>query len=687
MGMQPMLERPRLIGALQRSPQRVAIVGPAGCGKSTLIEQWARYDNAIAVVSVTEAGPDCDRLAAAVAGELALRTPSPPSTGAGAADASWADALATHVADRRVALVVDDADRMSPAQREWFDAVLRRWPQACRLVLCGQTRPPGISARMVADGRAAVLSAHELAFDADEVLQFARLHGIELERAAAEALTRRCGGWPIGISAALRRARGRAGDDAAAAVLDELLDGVPPATQRILEQLAVLAPVRVDTAAAATGARRVADLVDQAVRAGLPMVYLDREHQTVRFDALLADHLAGRLARYDARAATALHRRAAAEAEQAGHLADAFRWLHVQGDLGLKAEFVYRWAGRLAARGNGRLAASWLDTFTVEDARHNPLIALAIAEVHPQDRRDGDVEFWLRIADRPGWGPLPDGLADAAVAVEQLRIGYGTVRARPTLPPGGARTPMQISALLAHAWNQYAHGEATAAVGTLRDVAPATRGLFLLEALRLVVLALIHAERDELTDGRTVLDAARQAVASAGATEHPRTFHVDALAALYAARAGDTAQALRFAEVTCRKLAASPYQPPDRRLRTMILLCDVYLTCNVRHRARATFGEAQSLVAAAGSVPHIRTLVDAMAERLDAEAPEQSDLTGAELRVLGLLPTHLTVPRMATQLYVAPSTVRGHLKSIYVKLGVHDRATAVERAMSLGLLA
>lgn len=696
MGMQPMLERPRLIGALQRAPQRVAIVGPAGAGKTTLVEQWARYDTSIAVVPVGEIGPEGAPFVAAVVrslssavGGVTLADTMPLETAA-AAEPVWEVALCDLLraaAGRRVVLVVDDADRMSAEQRDPFDALLRRWPAAWRLVVCGQTRPHGLSARMVTDGRAAVFAARDLAFDTDEVVQFARLHGVELERAAAEELASRCGGWPIGVRAAMRTAQGCAGDEEVAALLDELLEDLPPATRRLLEQLAALAPISVDTAATATGTRRIAEAVQTAIRAGVPMIHLDRDQRTVRMDALLAEHLADRLAGVDPRMATALRRRAAAVAEQEGRLADAFRWLRLVGDLAPQAEFVYRWAGRLAARGHGRLAATWLDTFSVEDARANPLIALAIAEVHPGDRRDGDVEFWLRLADRPGWGPLPDGMPDAAVAAEQIRIGYGTCRAEPTVPPGGPRTPMHVSAVLAHAWNQYAAGEAGGALCTIREIAPLARGDTLLEVSRLVLLAILHAERGEHETGRSAVDAANRLSADVGATDHPRTLHLDAVAAAYAAHAGQVDEALRLAEVARRKLATGAYQAVDRELRTLLLLAETYLACSMRHVARGLLADAQALLATAGSVPHLREIVDAIGLRLAAGASEQSDLTGAELRVLRLLATHLTVPRMARQLFIAPSTVRGHLKSIYLKLDVHDRSTAVERAMALGLLA
>jgi LuxR family maltose regulon positive regulatory protein len=62
-------------------------------------------------------------------------------------------------------------------------------------------------------------------------------------------------------------------------------------------------------------------------------------------------------------------------------------------------------------------------------------------------------------------------------------------------------------------------------------------------------------------------------------------------------------------------------------------------------------------------------------------------LSGSELRVLRYLPTNLTAPEIARELYVSPNTVRTHIKSLYAKLGTHHRAGAVDRARAIGLLA
>jgi LuxR family transcriptional regulator, maltose regulon positive regulatory protein len=62
-------------------------------------------------------------------------------------------------------------------------------------------------------------------------------------------------------------------------------------------------------------------------------------------------------------------------------------------------------------------------------------------------------------------------------------------------------------------------------------------------------------------------------------------------------------------------------------------------------------------------------------------------LSDSELRVLRYLPTNLTGPEIAAELYVSVNTVRTHLRHLYAKLGTHRRADTVARARALGLLA
>ncbi len=61
-------------------------------------------------------------------------------------------------------------------------------------------------------------------------------------------------------------------------------------------------------------------------------------------------------------------------------------------------------------------------------------------------------------------------------------------------------------------------------------------------------------------------------------------------------------------------------------------------------------------------------------------------LTPRELEVLRGFAQGLSIPELAGQLYLAPSTVKTHTQRLYEKLEVSDRAAAVATAMRLGLL-
>src|ERR1700731_5039119 len=74
------------------------------------------------------------------------------------------------------------------------------------------------------------------------------------------------------------------------------------------------------------------------------------------------------------------------------------------------------------------------------------------------------------------------------------------------------------------------------------------------------------------------------------------------------------------------------------------------------------------------------------AAKEQSSLPPAQELSPGELRVLRYLPTNLTRPEIAGELSVAPSTVSTHVRSIYAKLQVRDRSSAVQRARVLRLL-
>ncbi|OBK47641.1 response regulator transcription factor [Mycobacterium sp. 1081908.1] len=61
-------------------------------------------------------------------------------------------------------------------------------------------------------------------------------------------------------------------------------------------------------------------------------------------------------------------------------------------------------------------------------------------------------------------------------------------------------------------------------------------------------------------------------------------------------------------------------------------------------------------------------------------------LSAREREVLSRIARGQSIPAIAGELYVAPSTVKTHVQRLYEKLGVNDRAAAVAEAMRQGLL-
>jgi LuxR family maltose regulon positive regulatory protein len=91
--------------------------------------------------------------------------------------------------------------------------------------------------------------------------------------------------------------------------------------------------------------------------------------------------------------------------------------------------------------------------------------------------------------------------------------------------------------------------------------------------------------------------------------------------------------------------------------------------------------------------PHLGVLAD-QADELEtdlAAMPEHANgaaagLTGAELRLLPLLSTHLSFREIGEELFVSRNTIKTQAISVYRKLGVSSRSDAIDRAALLGLV-
>jgi LuxR family maltose regulon positive regulatory protein len=82
----------------------------------------------------------------------------------------------------------------------------------------------------------------------------------------------------------------------------------------------------------------------------------------------------------------------------------------------------------------------------------------------------------------------------------------------------------------------------------------------------------------------------------------------------------------------------------------------------------------------------VAELLDALARDCGAPLGLLEPLSEREQAVLRLLPTLLSYPEIAGELFVSVNTVKTHVKTIYRKLDVTSRRDAVTRARELRLI-
>jgi LuxR family maltose regulon positive regulatory protein len=85
-------------------------------------------------------------------------------------------------------------------------------------------------------------------------------------------------------------------------------------------------------------------------------------------------------------------------------------------------------------------------------------------------------------------------------------------------------------------------------------------------------------------------------------------------------------------------------------------------------------------------VEQARELQERLAATSGPDGAWAMSLTGAELRLLPYLATHLTFPEIGERLFISRNTVKSQAVSIYRKLGVSSRSDGIERAVEFGLL-
>ncbi|HEY4725753.1 MAG TPA: LuxR C-terminal-related transcriptional regulator, partial [Actinomycetota bacterium] len=114
-----------------------------------------------------------------------------------------------------------------------------------------------------------------------------------------------------------------------------------------------------------------------------------------------------------------------------------------------------------------------------------------------------------------------------------------------------------------------------------------------------------------------------------------------------------------------------------------------YLALDDVAGARAALRQADEILGQRpdlGVLPAQAADLKAALDRVGQGTPGASSLTAAELRLLPLLSTHLTLLEIGERLHLSRNTVKTQAVSIYRKLGVSSRSEAMARVRELGLL-
>jgi LuxR family maltose regulon positive regulatory protein len=114
------------------------------------------------------------------------------------------------------------------------------------------------------------------------------------------------------------------------------------------------------------------------------------------------------------------------------------------------------------------------------------------------------------------------------------------------------------------------------------------------------------------------------------------------------------------------------------------------VTLRDRDGARERLAEAEEILRVRPAVgvlaAHVATLQVEADTMPQTATGSNSGLTGAELRLLPLLSTHLSFREIGERLFVSRNTIKTQAISVYRKLGVSSRSDAISRADELGLV-
>jgi LuxR family transcriptional regulator, maltose regulon positive regulatory protein len=705
------------------------IDAPAGSGKTTMLAQWCLAGQAsgrVAWVSLDESDDDPVRFWAYVIEALRVVVPGFGEAPLGLLQGPGSPDVLPQVvlpqllnelagSGAELLLMLDDYHLISSSTcHQTLGFFVDHLPANVHVVLSTRFDPPLQLARLRARGELTELRIADLGFtDAEAARLFRDAMELDLTPQEVQRLWERTEGWAAGLVLAGLSLRGR--DDPGPFIASfeaghrhvvdylgsEVLARQPEPLRAFMVRTSILERLSASLCDAVLETGDSAELLAELEQANLFLIALDDHRQWYRYHHLFAQLLDLELAEQEPELAPVLHRRAAAWFQDAGDIEAAIHHFVTAGDFVRAAALITRNWLSYARRGRIATVQRWLDRLPDDFITGNPAMAVLAAWVGGLgDVSSQEIERWLASAEASDYqGPLPAGMPSVAFVAALVRavntfddVGRSLRAARRAVEAANQR-PSESYWMAAAALGRslYLSGEAAEAQAVLREVAshaPAPDQQPFVVVNTMALLSLLAGEDGDDERALALARSAMDVAEAQGVRYDPLTGVAYIALARPTARRGGLAEAEQLLDQGLQVLRNGSYAV--QYAQAMVELAGVRHARGDTDGAHTAVEEARRLITSFTDPGMLSSLLDRTERALGRPSrrrPSAAEaLTDRELVVLRLLPTQLSQPEIADELYVSVNTVRTHIQGIYRKLGVASRREAVATAREHRLL-
>jgi LuxR family maltose regulon positive regulatory protein len=211
-----------------------------------------------------------------------------------------------------------------------------------------------------------------------------------------------------------------------------------------------------------------------------------------------------------------------------------------------------------------------------------------------------------------------------------------------------------------------------------------------IQVLCLAQLGILAGEQDDWITAEVLTSRARRQAERVGVHDYPTSALVFAASALVAAQRRRVDDAHQDARAGRRLLAMLADFTPWYEAEVRLLLARAALRLSDVVGARTLLSDASRMARQVPDAVVLGEWLDELWGQADSFSAAAmfgpSSLTPAELRVLQLLPTHLSFREIAGRLHVSANTIKTQAHAVYRKLDASSRTEAVANAGRVGLI-